>query len=153
MSDDRTISDLLDGGDVVSLVTSDLRARPMTVQEVDGSTVRFLTSRSADWVAALTDGDRAGLTLADGDAAVWASLVGTSSTTDDREELERLWSLFANAYFDGPDDPDLVAVSVAVTDGEWWDAPGNAVARVVQMGAALVGDGDELGDQGDVATS
>jgi general stress protein 26 len=152
MSDDRTVGDLLEGGDVVSLVTDDLRARPMTVQAVEGSTVHFLTSRDADWVEQLGDGDRAALTLADGDVNVWASLVGTVTTTDDQDELERLWSLFANAYFDGPDDPELLAVSLATSEGEWWDSPGNVVARAVRMGAALVSD-DEAGDQGDVATS
>lgn len=154
MSDEtRTVSELLDSGDTVTLTTADGRGRPMTVSEVVDGTVWFLTRRSADWVEALHDGTTVGVHANDGDDGRWVSLVGTASQVDDRDRIEELWTVVSHAWFDGPDDPDLCALAVVVTDGEWWESHGSTIARAVRLGAAMAIDDVGTGDQGDVDTA
>lgn len=148
----RTPAELLEPGDTVTFTTPDGRGRPMTINEVDGGRVWFLTSRSSAWVAALTDGTTVGIHVNDGDDGLWASLVGSVSRVDDRQRLDELWTPIAHAWFDGSDDPDLTSLVVDVADGEWWDSSSSRVARLVRIGAAMVGDDVETGDRGDVAS-
>lgn len=155
MSDDtRTLDDLLDGERIAMLVTPDQRARPMTVVDRDGSTLWFLTTREADWVAGLTEGDRVAVVVSDPGDSLFVSMTATAGTTTDQQVLDRLWNPAMKAWFDGRDDPDLVAVRAEVTDGEYWDGPATGVGRIVRGLAGVVsGSGDEtMGGQGDVAT-
>lgn len=155
MADDsRTLEDLLDGERIAMLVTADHRARPMMVLDQDRDRLWFLTSRTADWVESLSDGERVTLTLADTDDALFVSLTGTAATTTDQATLDRLWNGAMDAWFDGRDDPNLVALHVDVVDGEWWDGPSTGVGRAIRgIAGVITGDGERtMGEQGDVTT-
>lgn len=151
-AEQRTVEQAIQGERVAMVVTPDLRARPMTVASVDGDRVAFLADRRAAWIQQLADATPVGLTVSDPDDSTYASLTGRASTSDDRDLLEHLWGLAANAWFDGVDDPNLVALVVDVTDGEWWDGPDSVVSTMVRGAAAVAtGTGSELlGDRGDV---
>lgn len=148
----RSLDDLLDGERIAMFVTSDQRARPMTIVERDGSTLWFLTTREADWVARLAQGERVTVAVSDPGDSLYVSLTGTARTTTDRPVLDRLWNPVMKAWFDGREDPDLVAIEVTATDGEYWDGPGTGVGRVLRgLAGVVTGSGDEtMGEQGDV---
>lgn len=155
MSDQtRTLDDLLDGERTAMLVTADQRSRPMTIVERDGTTLWFLTTRDADWVAQLPEAEIVNVSVVDPADALYVSLTGTATTTTDQQVLDRLWKPAMEAWFDGSDDPQLVALAVEVSDGEYWDGPDGGVARTLRLAAAAVtGSGSELmGDKGDVST-
>lgn len=150
----RTLDDLLDGERTAMLVTADQRARPMTILERDGQRLWFLTARSADWVRTLPDREIVNVTVVDPGDGLYVSLSGQAATTTDADVLERLWSPALSAWFEGADDPDLLALSVEVSDGEYWDGPDSGIGRTLRLAAAAVtGAGPELlGDKGDVTT-
>lgn len=151
----RTLEQALDGERIAMVVTHDHRARPMTVLEARGSTLWFLTDRTADWVAELGPAEPVTVTVSDLGDGVFVSLTGTVRTTDDRARLEALWNPAMQVWFDGPDDEKLIALQVEVTEGEYWDGPDSGIGAVARGLAGLVtGRGDRtMGEQGDVATS
>lgn len=155
MSDtERTLDDLLSGERTAMLVTADQRARPMTILERDDQRLWFLTTADADWVRELPDQEIVNVSVVDPGDSLFVSLTGTATTTTDQQVRERLWSPALEAWFDGVDDPNLLALSVDVTDGEYWDGPDGTVARTLKLAAAaLTGSGSEkMGDKGDVVT-
>lgn len=155
MTDDvRTLNDLLDGERIAMLVTADHRARPMMVLDNERDRLWFLTSKAVDWVERLKDEERVTLTLADTDDALFVSLTGTIGTTTDQAKLDELWNPAMDAWFDGREDPNLVALHVDVVDGEWWDGPGTGVGRAIRgLAGVITGDGERtMGEKGDVAS-
>jgi general stress protein 26 len=72
---------------------------------------------------------------------------------DDRERVQSLWTAPARAYFDGPDDPDVVALAFDVTGGRWWDGPDSRIGQSLALARAIVThDASKVGEVGAVAT-
>ncbi|MEX1177735.1 MAG: pyridoxamine 5'-phosphate oxidase family protein [Nitriliruptor sp.] len=149
----RTLDELLDGERTAMVVTADQRARPMTILDRDGSRLWFLTGRDADWVQALPDNEIVAVVVSEPKDSLHVSLNGPAGFTDERDVLERLWSKPMEAWFEGVDDPNLVALHVDVEDGEYWDGPDSGISRAIRgLTAVVTGEGqDAMGEQGDVA--
>ena len=144
----RTLSDVLHDFRFAMLTTQDLTARPLTVQEVDGDTVRFLIDATPDWVAQ-AEGAQVALALADG--STFASIHGVSTVRDDRATIERLYDAGADAFFDGKDDPRIRVLDVVGTKGEWWDGPSGRLGTALALARARVtGDPSQVGDAGSI---
>jgi general stress protein 26 len=150
--DARSLEEVLDGERIAMFVTSDQRARPMTILAQDGASLWFLTDRTVEWVQALGDGERVTVAVSDPQDAVFVSLTGTAVLTTDQQRLDDLWHPSLEAWFDGREDPNLVALGVEVTEGEYWDGPGTGVGRALRgLAGVVTGDGRRtMGDQGDV---
>ena len=84
-------------------------ARPMT--RADRTRERpdlFFTSRDTELVKRLQPGQRAFATFSAKDHALFASVQGSLALDNDRATIDRLWSPFVAAWFDGgKDDPKL----------------------------------------------
>lgn len=155
MSDDtRSLDEIMENGRITMLVTADQKARPMTVLEQSGSRLSFLTDRTAEWMEDMTENEQVAVVISDPDDSTFVSLTGTARVADDKETLDELWSPALEAWFDGRDDPKLVALHVDVHDGEYWDGPGTGAGRALRGLAGIVtGEGRKtMGDQGDVVT-
>ncbi|GGI04451.1 pyridoxamine 5'-phosphate oxidase family protein [Egicoccus halophilus] len=155
MSDDaRTLDEVLEGERIAMLVTPDQRARPMAILDHEGVRLWFLTNRGAEWVDELATPTPMTVAISDPQDATFVSLTGTARTSSDRALIGRLWSPSLEAWFDGPDDPDVVALEVEVIEGEYWDGPGTGVGRTLRgLAGALTGEGRRtMGEQGDVTT-
>jgi general stress protein 26 len=152
--DTRTLDEVLDGERISMVVTADQRARPMSIVEREGDRLWFLTNREADWVQALPEAEYVAVVVSDPKDSLYVSLTGQAGFTDDKATLERLWAKPMEAWFDGVDDPKLVALHVDVTEGEYWDGPDSGLSRAVRGIASVVtGEGrDKMGEQGDVTT-
>jgi general stress protein 26 len=153
MSDDaRSLDEIMENGPITMLVTADQKARPMTVLEQDGARLSFLTDRTTAWMEEMTENEQVAVVISDPDDSVFVSLTGTARVSADKETLDELWSPALEAWFDGRDDPNLVALHVDVHDGEYWDGPGTGPGRALRGLAGIVtGDGRKtMGEQGDV---
>jgi general stress protein 26 len=128
--------------------TAGLDARPLTVLDTDDQgSIWFLVSRSSDWVAALAADTPAVVTGADDDDGSWFSVSGSVFIVDDRARITELWNPAAGAWFEGADDPDLVALRVQAAELSWWDSPSSGLVRLFKIAkAALGGDADDVGD-------
>lgn len=155
MSDDaRSLDEIMENGPITMLVTADQKARPMTVLEQDGARLSFLTDRTTEWMQEMTENEQVAVVISDPGDSIFVSLTGTARVSADEETLDELWSPMLEAWFDGRDDPNLVALHVDVHDGEYWDGPGTGPGRALRGLAAIVtGEGRKtMGDQGDVTT-
>ena len=155
----RPIADLISGGKTIAMVMTMLdgrhQARPLTCVEVDGDVLSFLVDRESEWVRAVAEGRATTfVSIADDGANTYLSLEGHGVVTTDTTELHRLWTPMASVWFESADDPRLAVFSFTVTDGWWWDGPGNPVAKGIGLLRAFVMDDDSpLGDHGRVSTT
>jgi general stress protein 26 len=148
----RTLDDVLDGLRFAMLTTESpggLSARPLTLMEQDGSTLRFLVAQSSGWVDDVAD---VGVSFADPQHNTYVALTGAARLSLDRATIERLWNPMAKAFFDGPSDPDLAVLEVEVSTGEWWDGPSGRAGQALAMLRAVVAhDEGKAGDSGTVS--
>ena len=114
MSDDaRSLDEIMESGPITMLVTADQKARPMTVLDQDGSRLSFLTDRTTEWMEDMTENEQVAVVISDPGDSIFVSLTGTARVSEDPETLDELWSPALQAWFDGRDDPNLVAVLLA----------------------------------------
>src|SRR5215204_2637372 len=99
-----------------------LEGRPMAIAErTDDGTFRFLAHRGSDWAAK----GKILLAFADDQNGSWVTAKGKQKVRGDRATIERLWSPIAKAWFEGPEDPELVVLEVRVKEFAWWDTSAN----------------------------
>ena len=154
----KPLSELVEGGTIVMLMTmigDDHTSRPLSVAEVSGHRLGFLVDATTEWATAISDGSATvHATVCDVRKNHYLSLAGAASITLDHDEVERLWNPAAAAYFDGPDDASVGVLRFEVDGGEYWDAPSGRVGSAfAALKAAVTGDPDAAGEQGQVATS
>lgn len=125
-----------------------MEARPLTALDTDDTgSVWFLVSRSSGWMKALDPGRPALFTGSNDSDGSWFSVSGPIYVVDDRSRIAELWNPVAGAWFEGPDDPDLVALRVAAEELSWWDSPSSGLVRLFKIAkSALGGDADDVGD-------
>ncbi|WP_110241717.1 pyridoxamine 5'-phosphate oxidase family protein [Nocardioides gilvus] len=142
MTDDTeakaALRERVDGQRFVMMTTATadgtLTSRPMTVQEFDGWTLRFITQDS-NAVTAESEGKQVNLAMMDG--GNYVSLSGTGRVSRDVQQKRELWDRLNEAYAGEPEDPDNVILDVHVDEGEYWDG-GNPIARVVGLAKAAI---------------
>src|SRR5688572_22987981 len=133
----RPLSDLVAEGATVMFMTmigEEHSSRPLTIAGIDDDRLSFLVDRSASWVGAVRSGVAfIHLTVADDRHNTYLSLNGQASLSDDRGEIDRLWSAPAGAYFDGKDDPSVTVLRVDVDGGEYWSSPSGRIGAALSM--------------------
>jgi general stress protein 26 len=126
-----------------------LTARPLTLLEQDGTTLRFLVSKSAHWIPDVHPTGDVNAAFARPDESSYVSLSGRARVSTDDATIERLWNPAAAVYFDGRDDPDIAVLEVEVSAGEYWEGPSSKVAQAIDM-VRLKVTGKTADDHGDV---
>src|SRR4051794_18211011 len=133
----RTLEQVLAGQRIAMVTTMGphgLRSRPLTLVEREDATLRFLVSKDSQWVRELSvPMASVQVTFADPGDQSYVGLQGHATVDDDRDTVARLWNPGAQAFFEGPDDPDAVVLECEIFEGEWWDAPGSAVGLAVAL--------------------
>lgn len=132
----RSLEDALEGHRfaMVTTVHGDaVTSRPLTLLEQDGSTLRFLVSRSAPWADEAEGGRPVNAAFADPGANSYTSVVGHARLSTDDALIDRLWNPVAGVYFEGRDDPDIAVLEIEVTGGEWWDGPSSKVGQALDL--------------------
>lgn len=126
---------------VAMLTTGDaegaLSARPMMPLEMDaeGAFWFFISARSTK----VEHLHRANLSFSDSSEATYVSLSGHGELHFERDRIERLWTPFAKPWFpDGPESSDLALLKFVPQTGEYWDAPGSTMVRMLAMGASVL---------------
>ena len=150
----RSLDDTVKGGDIAMLVThhdGTASSRPLTVAKVDGDTMLFLVDRQAGWFVDTATATPVHVAISAAGRNDWVSLNGTAQPTSDRTLIDELWNPAAGAFFDGKDDPNIVVLGVAVTDGEYWSSPGGGpLGRLMTVVTAALGKKGSAGEHGAV---
>jgi general stress protein 26 len=110
----------------------DGHARPMTAQ-LDGerSPIWFFASKDNAIVQKLGQGNRAIATFASKGHDIFATVHGTLSLDNDRATVDKLWSRFIAAWFEGgKDDPKLALLRLDAERAEIWVDASSLVAGI-----------------------
>jgi general stress protein 26 len=59
--------------------------------------------------------------------------------------------VFAKAWWDSADDPNIRVLKVTPEDAQYWDSPGTTVSTIKMLAAAATGTRPNLGDNRKVA--
>lgn len=139
---------LLKGNMIVMLTTVSesgaLQSRPMTIQEQEDWTFRFIAQDEND-VTRQADGKQVNLAVVDGGSYV--SLSGTCRVERDVAKKRELWNRINEAYADDPEDPNNVILEVEAETGEYWDG-GTKVGQVIGIVKAAITKDAPEGDHG-----
>ena len=147
----RSLERVLEGQRYAMVTTAGprgLRSRPLTLLEQEDAVLRFLVSKQSEWVQDLNQPMASvQVSFADPGDNTYVALQGHAKLDDARDTVRRLWNPAAEAFFDGPDDPNAVVLECTIFDGEWWDAPSTKVGMAIAFAKRAV-TGDEPGQSG-----
>ena len=154
MDERQRALDMLREFDTAMLIThgpdGGLGARPMQVAGVDADgRVWFLTGRHT---RKMEDLDRdARVTVVCQDGRQYLTLSGDGAAVADAGKVRQLWKEPYRTWFTGgPDDPDLVLLSVRPREIEYWDNAGlQGVKYVAEAARAYVAGERPRVDEGD----
>lgn len=127
-----------------------LHAHPLTTQNRqldEGSTLYFFISRKSELARALAADGNVNVAYADPGDDSYVSLSGNATVTDDRAKTKELWNKIAQAWFTGPDDPDLGLLQVRIHHAEYWDVNDSKMVQLFKMAkGAVTGRKPDMGE-------
>ena len=118
--------------------------------DVDNGTVSFLVDASAEKVRHIAAHPEVVLAFVDDGGTKTVTFSGTASVSADRQRIRDLWTPFAKAWWDSPEDPAIRAITVVPTQAELWDSPGRLVATAIMLTAAITGGKPAVGDHAQI---
>ena len=130
-----------------------LRTRPMRGIAREGeNAIVFITDRSTHKPEEIAANPNASLSFCDVSSNTFIALSGVIALTEDKAEVQRLWTRAHDAYFpEGPTDPNAALLTFKPQSGEYWDSPSNPVLIAIEfIRASVVGDKPALGDNAQV---
>lgn len=123
-------------------------ARPMSAHVDEHShTISFLTA--ADSRKTNNSGEQGVVFFIDGNSYV--SVTGTVTVANDRARIRDLWTPFAKAWWDSPEDPAIRVLDVASSEIEIWDGPNKVFAGALMLTAAVTGMKPKVGDHAKIS--
>lgn len=127
------------------------RARPLAATiEKDEGVLYFLTDINGQQDDQVQEFPHVSVTFADHKSSKYVALTGTASVSNDREKIKELWSPFAKAWWDSPEDPAIRVIKVVPRDAEFWDSPGRIVTTISMLAAAVTGRSPKIGENAKV---
>src|SRR6185295_9642038 len=75
---------------------------------------------------------------------------GSASASDDRGKIKELWTVFDKAWWDGPEDPRIILISITPSRAEYWESPGKLISYTDMLLSAATGKKPSAGDHGTV---
>jgi general stress protein 26 len=114
-----------------------LDSRPMAPLEMDSDgAVWFFTEHDSNKTSYLST---ANLAFSDSSNSTYVSLAGRGEIHKNKDDIHRLWTVFAKPWFpDGPDSPKLALLKFIPTSAEYWDAPSSKTVRLFSLAASIV---------------
>ncbi|QAA82990.1 general stress protein [Aequorivita sp. H23M31] len=132
-----------------NLTKKPLDVAPMYTKRVDESgNLWFLSSKNSDHNHNILQDPDCQLFYSAG-TSNFLSVYGNAEIIDDRDTIESLYKKMDNAYFDGPEDPQIRAIKFSPKEAAYWSADGNKLVSLFKMGvAAVTGKDQDLGTSG-----
>ncbi len=159
-SDIRKLAELIKDVRVAFLITKgpegQHHGRPMYTLGIDPETfygdLWFFTDRESIKVHEVQADPRVMLTLAHEGKNRYILLHAEAYAEHDPARAEKLWNIHAKAWWpEGPQDPSLALLRVAVRSAEYWDGPSNTSYMISLAKAVISGERIEAkGDHGSV---
>lgn len=114
-------------------------SRPMALQGVDEEgNLWFLSDVTSEKNQEIEADNEVELYFMNNAKYEYVFLKGNASITQDKILIEKYWSSFANAWFDGKDDPKVSLIKVAPYDGYYYETKENKIVAMSKMIFAAV---------------
>lgn len=117
-------------------------SRPMSIQECDEEgNLWFISSKESNKNMEIADDNRVLLQFMNNGDYEYLSVYGKAFIYDDKSTIEDKWSVFANAWFDGKDDPNVSIIRVQPEDTYYWDTKAGKLVSMISFLTAIVSGG------------
>ena len=109
-------------------------SRPMAIQKVepDGS-LWFISSVDSHKNKEILEDDKVHLYFMNNSKYEYVFIKGTATISQDKALIEKYWSAFANAWFDGKDDPRVSVIKIVPYDGYYYETKDNKIFALLKM--------------------
>lgn len=139
---EKDVWDAIEKQRIAMLTTLDdgrLVSRPMaSLARPEEGRIYFITRMDAK-VSEIGGSAPVNLGYADPHKNVYLSISGTARTTQDRDKLRELWSMFIEAWLpQGPDGEDVALVTVEPEEAKLWDATSSNLIYAAKVLKAVV---------------
>jgi general stress protein 26 len=149
----KQVWELIEDIRISLLITKDgesLDARPMSaIARSDEGQIYILANRDEESHRQIKEDDRVIVSFQEG--ATYVVVHGTARPSNDRAKVKDLWSVFDQAWWDGPEDPRIILISIAPLSAEYWESPGKLITYSDMLLSAVIGKKPNTGDHGNVA--
>ncbi|MBQ0151987.1 MAG: pyridoxamine 5'-phosphate oxidase family protein [Chryseobacterium sp.] len=120
-------------------IKSDTKSRPMALQGVDeNGDLWFLSDVTSDKNKEIESDAEVQLYFMNNSKYEYVFVKGKASITQDKNLIEKYWSNFANAWFEGKDDPKVSLIKVTPSDGYYYETKENKIVAMSKMIFAAV---------------
>jgi general stress protein 26 len=145
-----TVWDLAASIDFCMFITWDgkrQRARPLSARpDRDLGRIYFLTDARGAKDEQIERFPKVTMAWADIRSHDYVVITGDAIVSDDRARIAELWTPADQAWWDGPDDPNIRLITVDPHDAELWKGPNRLIAGAKMLAAAVTGAEPDLGE-------
>jgi general stress protein 26 len=111
-----------------------LVSRPMAaLARPEEGAIYFITRMDAK-VGEIGGASPVNVAYSDPHKNTYVSVTGTARTSQDREKLRDLWSMFSEAWLpEGPDAPDVALITVEPDEAKLWDSTSSNIVYMAKV--------------------
>jgi general stress protein 26 len=114
-------------------------ARPMSLQNCDeDGNLWFISSKESNKNMEIAIDNKVQLYFMNNGDYEYLSVFGKAYIYDDKATIEEKWSAFANAWFDGKDDPEVSVIRIAPEETYYWDTKAGKFVSMMHFFTAIV---------------
>lgn len=144
---------LMEGIPMALLITRDgeaMDARPMAAHaKAEEGRIYILANKGEDSDQEIQADSEVVLSFQKG--ATYVVVYGSGHASDDRAKIKELWTPFAQAWWDGPDDPRIRLLTITPASAEYWESPGKLITYADMLLSAATGKRPNVGEHGSTA--
>lgn len=119
---------------------SPTNSRPMSLQECDKEgNLWFLSSKESGKNMQIEKDNAVQLYFMNSSDYEYLSIVGDAFIYDDKSTIEDKWSVFASAWFDGKEDPDVSVIRVTPSEVYYWDTKFGKFVTMLNFISVIIG--------------
>ncbi|WP_445455310.1 pyridoxamine 5'-phosphate oxidase family protein [Flavobacterium sp. HNIBRBA15423] len=113
-------------------------ASPMSLQECDDEgNLWFISSKESNKNMEIARDNTVQLYFMNNGDYEYLSIFGQAFIYDDKATIEDKWSVFANAWFEGKNDPNVSIIRVAPKDVYYWDTKAGKFVSMLHFLTAI----------------
>lgn len=127
-----------------------LEGRPLQAYPDEDAGAFYFMTDSEHVLNQVSADSRVLLTFAHTGGNDFVSVDGRATISNDRAKIRELWTVWAKAFWESPDDPKIRVIAVSPEHGRYWNAPNKFVATIAMVAGIVTGKQPKLGDAGDV---
>ena len=119
--------------------TPPVNARPMNLQECDDEgNLWFISSKESNKNMEIARDNTVQLYFMNNGEYEYLSIIGQAFIYDDKATIGEKWSIFANAWFEGKNDPNVSIIRVAPKEVYYWDTKAGKFVSMLHFFTAIV---------------